>query len=206
VSGLFLASAWMGAMALLAGYGFSFLEAVLAYALCGGARPIHVPDLDPRPAVTSCVKWGLAWACGPAILVGLAFRHWIYCGDVTLIDGLILLELTMPAISYWMLAMLVLATNQDRAWASPRQVLKIIRRLGFRALAAGMAATVVGFVHVCVGAGAIILSHESWLGGLVILWFCWFSVWQCATYILWTVGFWQHSRGPTPRARAIISA
>jgi hypothetical protein len=200
VSGMFLAVVWGGAMALLIGYGCSFLDSVLDYALCGGARNIHVPDLDPRPAITSVVKWGLCFASGPALLTFMAFRHWIHCGDVTAIDGLILAELTMPAISYWLFGMLVLSGRPDMAWASPVQVFIAVRRLGWRTLVAGIGISIAVFVHVCVGAGGLMLLHSSWLAGLVMLWICWFSAWQCATYALWTLGFWHHQCANARRA------
>jgi hypothetical protein len=194
VSGLFLGLVCAGAMAILIGYGCSFLESVLVYALCGGTRSIQVPDFDPRPAVIGAVRWGLAFACGPALLVWLAFRHWVYCGNVTWIDGLIMVELTMPAIGYLMIAALVLATRPDLVWASPRQVLNAAWRLGWCAPSACVAATTTGFVHLCVGAWGVTLLHSSWLGGLVILWLSWFSAWQCSTYALWTLGWWYHRR------------
>jgi hypothetical protein len=196
-SGLFLALVWGAAMAFVIGYGCAFLDAVTAYAIYGGKTTIEVPDLDPRPAVTSVARWALCFAAGPALLVYFAFRHWLYCGDVKVIDALILVELTMPAIGYFMIAMLVLANRPDLSHVTPWQVLKAIRRLGLRALLAIAAATVIGFVHLCVGAGAIMLVHRSWLGGLVILWFCWFSAWQCSTYALWTLGSWYHRRRTT---------
>jgi len=200
VNGLFLAMACTGAMGLLIGYGCNFLESVLAYALCGGSRSIQVPDLDPRPAMTSGLKWGLGFACGPAVLVWFACRHWIHCGNVTWIDGLIMVELTIPAIGYWMIGLVVMASRADLAWVSPKQVLKAACRLGWRAPVAGIAATVAGFVHLCVGAGAVTLLHTSWLGGLVILWISWFSAWQCGTYVLWTLGLWYHRRPASPRS------
>jgi hypothetical protein len=73
-------------------------------------------------------------------------------------------------------------------------VFKAVRRLGGRALVAGIGISVAAFVHVCVGAGGLMLLHSSWLAGLIMLWICWFSAWQCATYALWTLGFWHHRR------------
>jgi hypothetical protein len=198
-NGLFLALAWGAAMAFVIGYGCAFLDSVTAYAIKGGKTSIEVPDFDPRPAVTSVARWAFCFAAGPAILMFFAFRHWLYCGDVKVIDAVILVELTMPAIGYWMIAMLVLAGRHDLSHVSPWQVLKALRRLGLRGLLAIVAATVLGFVHLCVAAGAVMLLHRSWLAGLVILWFCWFSAWQCSTYALWTLGSWYHRCRVSPR-------
>jgi hypothetical protein len=205
LNGLVLVVVWGGAMAILIGYGCTFLDSVLDYALCGGARNICVPDLDPRPAVTSVLKWGLCFASGPALLVFLAFRHWVLCGDVSAIDGLILAELTMPAISYWIFGMLVLSSRPDLAWASPVQVFQAVRPLRWRALVAGIGISIAAFVHVCVGAAALMLLHSSWLAGLILLWISWFSAWQCATYALWTLGFWHHRCAKPFRAPKTVS-
>jgi hypothetical protein len=199
-NGLFLTLAWGAAMAFVIGYGCAFLDSVTAYAIKGGKTSIEVPDLDPRPALTSISRWALCFAAGPAFLVYFAFRHWLYCGDVKVIDALILVELTMPAIGYWMIAMLVLAGRPDLSRVSPAQVFKAICQLGLRGLLAIVAATILAFVHLCVAAGAVMLLHRSWLAGLVILWFCWFSAWQCSTYALWTLGSWYHRCRATRRA------
>jgi len=199
-NGLFLALAWGAAMAFVIGYGCAFLDSVTAYAITGGKISIEVPDLDPRPALTSISRWGLCFATGPAFLVYFAFRHWLYCGDVEVIDALILVELTMPAIGYWMIAMLVLAGRPDLSCVSPAQVFKAICRLGLRGLLAIVAATILAFAHLCVAAGAVMLLHRSWLASLAILWFCWFSAWQCSTYALWTMGSWNDRSRVSRRA------
>jgi hypothetical protein len=72
-----------------------------------------------------------------------------------------------------------------------------MRTLGWRASLAGIGVTAAGIVHVLLAASAVVLLHQTWLGGFVVLWFCWYSAWQCATYSLWTVGIWYHRAAGT---------
>ena len=201
VNGLSLSVVWGAAMGLLIGYGCNFLDSVLANAVGGGADgDIHVPDFDPSPAMTSFVRWALGFVSGPAILIYFAFQYWIHCGDMTFIDSVILMELTVPALSYWMIGLLVLTRQPERLMASPRQIGKAIRRLGLRTAVAGIGVTAVAFVHFGVGAFAIMLLHEAWLAGLVLLWICWFSVWHSGAFALRTVGLWHHRTRNMTRA------
>ena len=195
VSGLVLAVVWAGATGVLIGYGCNYLDSVLEYAVSGGKKCIYVPSRNPGPAITSFLRWTLCFVSGPAVLVYLALRYWIHCGDVTVIDGFILVELTTPAIGYWVMELLVLAERPELARASPMQVLNAIRRLGRRSLLAGIGIMAAAFVYVCVGAYAVILLHSAWLAGLLLLWLCWYSAWECGAFALRIVGFWYYESG-----------
>lgn len=195
VGGLVLAVVWAGATGVLVGYGCNYLDSVLEYAVSGGAQCIYVPSRDPSQAVASFLRWTLSFISGPAVLIYLALRYWIHCGDVTVIDGLILVELTAPAIGYWIMELLVLAERTDLVYASPMQVLNAIRRLGRRALLATVGITLAVFVYVCVGACAVMLLHSGWLAGLLLLCLCWYSAWECGAFALRIVGFWYYDSG-----------
>ncbi|HEY2250806.1 MAG TPA: hypothetical protein VGH74_07080 [Planctomycetaceae bacterium] len=190
--GLVLAVVWVGGMGILIGYGCNYLDSVLEYAVSGGERLIYVPNRDPVPAIASFLKWAFCFVLGPAVFIFLAANYWIHCGDATLVDGMILAELTTPAIGYWTLALLVLAERPQLAFASPSHVLQAIGRLGRRALVATLGMTAAAFVYVCVGAYAVMLLHNACLLGLILLWLCWYSAWECGAFALRIVGFWYH--------------
>jgi len=194
INGLCLAFVWASATALFISYGCRFLDSMLEYALAGSARNVHVPDYDPGPAMTSLARWAVCFGYGPAFLFYIAFHHWIHCGDMTRVDALILAELTVPAVIWWMTEQLVLATRPDLAHVSPARVLSTIRGLGWRALFLGLAATAAGFIHICLGAAAIMLLHQEWLAGILLLWLVWFSAWQSSALALRKLGNWQHQR------------
>jgi hypothetical protein len=156
-SGLLLISLWGSAVALIVAYGCQFLDAVIAYALCGGTKSVDLPDLDPRPAMTSLARWTLCFFTGPAFFVSLAIRYLAERTAFAFVDGLILAALTAAAMTSWIIG------------------------------------------HVLLAASAVVHLRQTWLGGFVLLWFCWYSAWQCATYSLWTVGIWCHRASRTGR-------
>ncbi len=197
MSGVLLAVVWTGATSLILGYGLQFLDSVLQHAVGGGAGYVEVPDYDPGPALTSLVRWSLCFLSGPAFLLYFAFCFWIHCGDMTALDRLIVAELTIPAVGYGIMGLLVLARRPELALLSPRRVLKAARRLGRRAILATVGVTAGGFVHVGLGILAVMLLYESWLSGLFLLLVCWFSAWQCSAFALRTLGFWEHNRATT---------
>ena len=195
--GLFLAFGWVAAMGVLIGYGCNYLDAVLEYAVSGGARPISVPSRDCGPAIGSCLRWMLCFVSGPAVLCYLAVRYWIHCGDVTVVDGLILAELTVPAIGYCLMELLILAERPGLTHASPLQVCKAIRRLGCRSVLATVGITAAACLYACVGTCAVIVLHSAWLWGLLLLWLCWYSAWECGALALRIAGFWYYESGKT---------
>src|SRR5258708_7149966 len=192
-------------MGILVGYGCNYLDSILEYAVSGGQRCIFVPSRDSGPALWSCLRWTLSLVCGPAVLFSLALRYWIHCGDVTVVDGLILAELTAPAIGYWLMELLVLAERPELVLASPLQVLKACRRLGHRSLLAGIAITAAASAYVYVGACAVILLHSAWLWGLALLWLCWDSAWECGAFAVRIVGFRYHGSSRTTSSRSTLT-
>ncbi len=189
---LALISLWGSAVALIVAYGCQFLDSVIAYALCGGAKSVDLPDLDPRPAMTSLARWTLCFFTGPAFFVSLAIRYLAGCTAFAIIDGLILAVLTAAAMTSWIIGRLARAARRERDCPLSSSVLTALRALGWRAPLAGFGVTAAGIVHVLLAASAVVLLHQTWLGGFVLLWVCWYSAWQCATYSLWTVGIWCH--------------
>jgi hypothetical protein len=194
---LVLVSLWGSSVALIVAYGCRFLDSVIAYALCGGTKSVDLPDPDPRPAMTSLARWTLCFFTGPAFFVSLAIRYLTERTGFALVDGLILTVLTAAALTSWIIGRLVRAARRERDCPLPSSVLTTMRTLGWRAPLAGIGVTAAGIVHVLLAASAVVLLRQTWLGGFVLLWFCWNSAWQCATYSLWTVGIWCHRASRT---------
>ena len=194
---LALISIWGSAVALIVAYGCQFLDSVIAYALCGGTKSVDLPDLDPRPAMTSLARWTLCFFKGPAFFVSLAIRCLAGGTTFAIVDGLILAALAAAAMTSWIIGRLVRAARRERDCPLPSSVLIALRALGWRAPLAGVGVTSAAIVHVLLAAGAVVLLHQTWLGGFVVLWVCWYSAWQCATYSLWTIGIWCHRAART---------
>jgi DMSO reductase anchor subunit len=192
-----LISIWGSAVALIVAYGCRFLDSVIDYALCGGTKSVDLPDPDPRSAITSLARWTLCFFTGPAFFVSLAIRYLAARSAFAFVDGLILAVLTTAAMTSWIIGRLVRAARRERDCPLPSSVLTALRALGWRAPLAGIGVTAAGFVHLLLAASAIVLLRQTWLAGVVLLWFCWYSAWQCATYSLWTIGIWHHRASRT---------
>ncbi len=204
LSGLVLALAWAGGVAAVLGYGCQLLDSALECETRDGARQTELPDLDPGPAVTSFVKWASCFVAGPAFLLYEALRYWVLCGDVTLVDGLILAELTIPALGYWLIGVLVLTKRPELIVPLPWHVLKAARNLGARRIGpAAIVLTAAAGIHLWLGVNALVLLHSSWLVGLILLWICWFSVWQCGALSQRTLGSW-YVRSERTRAESTM--
>lgn len=196
LGGWLLAGVWSAAMAVVVGYGLHALDLLFEKSLRGEAAVINVPSRNPRPAIASFTRWSLCFAAGPIVPFFLALQYWIHCGQITLIDVLILGELTVPAVCYGMLGLIVLTRDPTVLHPRPRQVLKEMQSLGPRMLPAGLGIAAIAFVHLCVGIWSIMLLHQVWLFGLIALWFWWFSTWRCAAFALGTLGNWHHEHTP----------
>lgn len=189
-----LMTVWMLATGLTLGYGCNYLDSVLAYALAGKGH-IYLPERSPRPAVRSLVRWGLCLACGPVLFFFAALEYWVHCGDVRLLDGLILAELTAAGFGCWVLALVVTAPLGETAEPPSRHPLDILRRFDRRRMLTGVALLAVALAHAGLGIVALLQLRGTWLWGLFLLWICWFSAGCCATSLLKNVG-WRLDRAP----------
>jgi hypothetical protein len=178
------------------GYGCAYLDAVLRSALAGGTQRIAESDLGLRSAAMSLVRWSLCFLAGPAILIYFAIRHVLQCTIVTPLDALIVANLVVTAVSYWMIELIASNGRTQLAPPAPQQVLNVARQLKWRAYLAGLAAVAAGIVYAALGASAIWLLAGPWAICLALSWLWWFSAWECSAFVLRTVGFW-HYRGGT---------
>jgi hypothetical protein len=135
----------------------------------------------------------------PAFFVSLAIRYLAARTAIEFVDKAVLAALAAAALTSWMTGRLVLAARRELDSSSSLSVLSVMCVLGWRPLLAAVGITGAGIFHVLLGASAVALLHQTWLGGFVLLWFCWYSAWQCGTYTLWTVGIWCHRASRTGR-------
>jgi hypothetical protein len=117
-------------------------------------------------------RWLFAFLAGPAPLAVAGFFYWLHGGDLGLLDWLILAEMGVLAVSYWVLA--VAAAGERERWldANPLAVARLVARLGDRALVVAVAA-LVALAHGWLAVAALAEVYRSawawlWLacGGL----------------------------------------
>jgi hypothetical protein len=112
------------------GFTLVYLGRVLATSATGDVHPPRWPDWDLSDAIRGLARW--CWALVVAGFVGgcPAVAYWIYCGDVDLMDALILLELASVGTVYANVALLASILHDDLLGANPVTVFQAIRRVG----------------------------------------------------------------------------
>ena len=117
-------------------------------------------------------RWLFAFLAGPAPLGAAGFFYWLHGGDLGLLDRLILAEMGVLAISYWVFAVAAAGERERFLDANPLAVARLVARLGERALVVPVAA-LVALAHGWLAVAALAEVYRSawawlWLacGGL----------------------------------------
>jgi hypothetical protein len=157
---------------LLAGYTCACLDATLAAAAEGEAGYIAKPNGDIMlRSARSGAQVVVCFLAGPIVPALVAFWFWVESGDFELVDWLIVWELGLVAIGYWVLALL--SVQQSRRWrdANPVAIVKLVKRLGYRPVVAAalVSITVVGYGLLMFD--ALEELHRSLGGWLLMTWY-----------------------------------
>src|SRR5262249_59313021 len=91
---------------LVLGYVCGFLHCVLTSAAAGEVGTILWPGGDVFLVARSVVLWVLCFLAGPVVFAGAAFLYWLNSGDLQPVDWLVLGELGILAVGYWIFALL----------------------------------------------------------------------------------------------------
>src|SRR5262249_9991349 len=118
----------------LVGYACGFLDCVLAGGMAGESRFVRWPGWDLGLAFRSLVTWLLAFASVPAPLAVVGVYHWLYTGDLQVVDWIILAEIGIVGSGYWLLAVLAVCQSERLRDANPWRVAELAERLGWRSL------------------------------------------------------------------------
>jgi hypothetical protein len=89
-------------------YSCAFLDAILR---CTASRDLHQipwPGRDFNAVLKTSLTWLCAFLAGPVVPAGLVLTYWLQCGEPELLDWIILGELGIAAVSYWLIVLVVL--------------------------------------------------------------------------------------------------
>jgi hypothetical protein len=192
-NGFFTAICLVGPIALL-GYACGFLDCVLASAAEGESRFIRWPGGNLRLVFRSLAAWTIAFLSAPAPLAVIGFYYWLYCGDPTWVDYVILGELGVLGIGYWLLAVLAVSRSERLRDANPWCVIDLAERLGWRALVGALLAGAIFLSHGLVAFLTTEILHDKPLLGVVAAMGCWLSWLFWATFLFRVVGLWCYYR------------
>jgi hypothetical protein len=197
---LILAGLWLAGVVMSLGSGCDYVDAALRQGLTGGTA-FSDSSWSLRGGLASFRRWVVCFFFGPAILVCLAIRHSLNCTFVSALDVLIVGALLTAAASYWLIKLIAAIDERRIGPPVPERILAVAQRLNWRAFLAGFAAAVAGCLYAALAASALWLSAGPWPVRFVLLWLWWFSAWECAAFVLRTVGFW-HDRCRAQAAHA----
>jgi hypothetical protein len=177
---------------LVLGYLCGFLDCVVAATASGDARYVVTPGSDPRFILRTAFVWMVCFLAGPVLVAGVGLFYWIRCGDPDFVDWLILIQLGVVGIGYWLLALLAVARRYRILDATPMQVAALIELLGYRALVGAVigAAIILGNAF-AVLAAAQLLHREAATAIFALSVACLSSLFW-TTFLFRLLGGWLH--------------
>jgi hypothetical protein len=189
------------ASVLIAGYPSAFLDSILDSGAAGDDPRVAISWPNIRSALTAAFIWLASLFAGPAYIAIIAFFYWLHCGDPTFLDWLILSELSIVAVGYWVLCLLALARRGRLLDLSPVHVSEAVQWLGRRTFVGAGIASVLVIVHGVWGLTAIRTLHQDFANGWLLLAACCFSGLFWLTFFFRLLGVWCHlaaTQAPTP--------
>ncbi|MBI1915331.1 MAG: hypothetical protein HYS12_11420 [Planctomycetes bacterium] len=169
-----------------------FLQRVLASARAGEPGPVRPPACGLALLLRSVATWLVCFLAGPALLAAGGFLYWLHCGDLDLLDELILAELVVLAVGSWLLLLLAVSQRGRLLDANPLAVARLVGRVGDRLVVAALAGGVAALAHGrLLLAGLEELHRRPGMGGLLLAG-CWLSGLFGTTFLLRLLGVWCH--------------
>jgi len=185
---------------LIVAYTCSTIECALRSALAGEGPGVYWPGRYIGDALKSGLRWLLCFLAGPSLLLALACYYWLYGGDLTRLDWLIVAELGVLAIVYWLLT--IVTTNESGRLrdANPVRVGQLIYRLRYRAIVPVLVVPLLVFVHGWVAAFALTQLHLRGVHGWLLP-ICWCSALFWANFLFRWLGVWCYRNPRMPPAK-----
>jgi hypothetical protein len=199
ISVLGIYTLWACIPLMILSYSCGFLDCVMASALAGEFRHVRWPGRRLDMALKSCFVWAVCFLAGPAVPIALALTFWLQAGEMEIVDWLILTELVVVAMSYWLLVLLTVNAKDGLANVNPMRVMELIGRLGWGSIGVALGTAVVAILHVLAAIAAItdLQRDESW--GWFALIYCSWSGMFWTTFLFRWLGVWCHRLELTAR-------
>ncbi|HEV3258020.1 MAG TPA: hypothetical protein VG013_14140 [Gemmataceae bacterium] len=174
----------------IAGYACDLLQSALGSALTGQGASFGWRGRSVGHAVKSCATWLICFLAGPVVPAGGSVFYWVYCGDPDLLDWLIVAELAVLAIGYWLLVLLSVGQSGRLLDVNPLRVADLVDRHGHRLVVGALGGSVVLLAHGLVGLVAVAQLHRDVGVGWLLLFGCWLSGLLSCAFLFRLLGGW----------------
>lgn len=173
----------------LVAYTCASLECALTSALAGQGSAAYAPGRNLALIFRLGLRWFVCWLAGPAWLMALAAYFWFYSGDPEPIDWLILAELGVFAVSYWLLSIVAANESGRLRDATPLRVVQLLQRLKHRAVVPVLLAPALLVAHGFLLVFSLTELHKNGVF-LALLWACWLSALFWGLFLFRLLGVW----------------
>jgi hypothetical protein len=187
---------WGPILVLVLGGACAFLDCVLASALAGEVYYIVWSGNPLRQMFFSGVKWLMCLLAGPGIFAVTGWLYWLRCGDPGVIDLLMLTELGVIGLGWWIFVLLSWADRGRLRDLNPFAVIDLIHRLGWRRMLAVLAFALLLLANARFLIAGVAGMHESWFFGWLIVSIGWGFGMYCSTFFCRVLGLWCRQSRP----------
>jgi hypothetical protein len=177
----------------------------MASGIAGEYRHVRWPGRKINMALKSCVTWFVCFLAGPTVPIAVAVLFWLRAGELEVLDWLILAELIIVAISYWILVLLTVNARDGLANAHPLRVAEQAARLGWRSIGVAVIGGLLALIHGLIAFAAIGNLQKELGGGWFLLILCCVSGMFGATFLFRLLGVWCHHLEVVTGLRAPLS-
>lgn len=200
--GLYLT--WAILIVWIIGLPCSFLDRVLASAAQGEVDYILWSGNPITSVFSAGVRWFACFLAGPAVLAVTACLYWMRSDESSIVDWVILSELSIIAVAYQIFALVTVADRDRLLDLNPLTVADLAHRLGWRALVVVLLASL-GFL----ANGWLLLAgisgvHLGTFTGWLLLAGGWVLAVFWGTFFCRLLGVWCFRSRPAPTPEAKI--
>jgi hypothetical protein len=171
-------------------YACGLLNSVLISALAGELKQIRWPQRRADLIFKSGLAWLACFLAGPVLPAAAGLFYWIHGGDFAPVDWMILVELLIVSVGYWLFAILSVGQQASLTGLDPVRVASLMSRLGIRTLMATAGASALVGLHGWLLIIALVELHRNVAIGVVLFPFCWISGMFWATFLVRLLGIW----------------
>ncbi len=170
-------------------YLCGFVQCAFVAAAAGDARQVRWPGRDAVLALRSGLTWLVCFLAGPVVPAAAAFWYWLHGGDLRFLDWLIIAELALVALAWWLLTLLAVSRRERLLDAHPLAVAGVVQRLGHRVVAAALVGAGVALAHGLLVLAALEKLHHDGAAFVLVL-LCWASLLMATTFLFRLLGLW----------------